>query len=1333
MKVQHIPCGSPANESERKAILFLMNKLQAEPGDGEWILFTNWLFSVTNRVQSDEIDILLIGPPGVRVIEVKHWDDKWARDHQEQVTHEVEKLTNKVKKIATTVRNHEPAVGFVEGCILLTRETSALKNLRSQPIRGIPFLGLTDWKTLLEVKNQHWTAVQVKNLCRMLEPRSAVALEGDLRRFGGLVNLELITPPDERFHRIYKGRHSVRQDKVILHLYDLSAHPDKNAEQLARREFEALQRAQRFRWAPRILDSFHDAPGYPGEMYYFSLVDPSAPALHERLIDTGWKTRDRLAFALESLRALKEMHHPGEESTPIIHRNLTPATIRIRHDGIPIFTGFHWARIPTETSIAPAQMIPNEWEQAAAPEIRQAGLAAASERSDLYSLCFSLRLLFENQTDDDLARQAGQLLEGGLQERPEERETPDQIMEGIGVLLGQSLHKPTLPPARFWTEDQTVHFHGREYRIVSYLGGGGIGTTFKVIEFDRTTQEDLGTYVGKVVHSRDHGGRVLNAYNRARHCLGRSPGLSAIYEVATEWKDNDFVALMTWIEGAPLSDFIGVFPLLAEELGEKSPEVLAVRWIRNLCAALHDLHKHGLIHGDVSPRNIIVSGQDVVLTDYDFVTKIGEPRWGSGTELYCAPLLAGDTPAQAADDLYALAASFFHVLTEKEPFLWEGRRDKARGLHWDEHDLENYPKLSTFLHRAADPDPSRRFASVEEALTFLKDYTQEELPVEICVPEVIAPREVQEGRVEWLYSLLQSYPGSQWGNQETRGLDTPFAAQTYVETRLEETLLREIRTRQIRLVILCGNAGDGKTALLQHLAQQLGFGSHQSAERIIELRLEDGPLVRINLDGSAAWQGRSSDELLNEFLGPFQSGDPAEDIVHLLAINDGRLLEWIDSVGPTALTNKLTSFLLDDPDPDPSRAFHVRFINLNDRSLVGGLNPGRTKIETTFLDRLVDRLYGGEQAEAIWKPCLNCAARDRCRVFQAQTVFGPDSLPMKESEATRRRARERLFEALQAVHLRGEVHITTRELRAALVYILFGIHACEEYHNESASQVLPYPYWDQVFAAEAAARQGEVLRELIRFDPAFEAHPQIDRYLISQPSPDDRRTAPRYPHLSLASARRRAYFEWTEAHLEEIAWDQAALGLARGRHLDAFRRIPLEQAGMGHEGRKRLCEKLCAGISRLENLPPQAYKREGKVPLRITPRTPTETAFWVEKPLERFRLEADLPVNAEGFDILHRQAYLIYEYQDGQRERLRLGAELFYLLMEIAEGYQLVDVSTDDTFAHLSIFVQRLAREDERSLMAYNPMNEETIYNLAARIEQGPNDPVQNLVLIPVE
>ena len=63
------PClraGPAVNESERKAFEQLKARLTAEPGGDEWILLTNLTFSATHRRQSDEIDIVAIGPPGSR-------------------------------------------------------------------------------------------------------------------------------------------------------------------------------------------------------------------------------------------------------------------------------------------------------------------------------------------------------------------------------------------------------------------------------------------------------------------------------------------------------------------------------------------------------------------------------------------------------------------------------------------------------------------------------------------------------------------------------------------------------------------------------------------------------------------------------------------------------------------------------------------------------------------------------------------------------------------------------------------------------------------------------------------------------------------------------------------------------------------------------------------------------------------------------------------------------------------------------------------------------------------------------------------------------------------
>ncbi len=1326
MKPVHYPCGPAANESELKAIEHLKRMLQSEPGGQEWLLLTNLSFSVTHQLQSDEIDIVAVGPPGVQILEVKHWTTTWVNAHKDLVEQEADRITYKARKIGTTLRKFFPQLPRVDGVIFLTQDPSKVKALSGMEVRGVQFRTLIEWRDALNLgASEVFSPQEVRRLGHVLEPKSAMATEGRLRRLAGYVNLELQTAQDERFHRVYKGNHPARRDRVVLHLYDLSAIDDKSAETKAKREFEALIRLQLYSWAPRILDSYQPVPGYAGEMYFFTLVDPAAPCLEERESDKVWPPRGRLEFARNCVRALKELHCAGERGEPIVHRNLTPRTILVKHDNTPIFTGFERARVPFEQSVASSSLPETDDPLIVAPEVRTLGLTAADSRSDGYSLCASLARLFKG-LEDDLSRRSLEVLSRGLHEEPDQRAELQELETRLSELLGESVPLPAPPPARYWTEDQIVRFRERDYRIVSRLGSGGVGITFKVVEIDRTTKEELGTYVAKVAHERETGQRVLKAYSLVRSHLGRHTGLSTIFEVAKEWRENDLIALMTWVEGAPLCDYIGVFPLLADEHQELSSETLALRWLRAMCEALDVLHRNGLIHGDVSPRNMIVSGTDIVLTDYDFVSKIGEPIVAPGTIIYSSPSREEKLPACPADDLYALAASFFHVVFEREPFYYSGELNKKRGLNWEGIDRSEYPILAPFLDKATHPDPTQRFANAAEALRALQTPEVTSMDETKIIPIATV---LQEERIEWLRWLLQSYPGSRWGNPETRGLDTEFAERTYVPTMLEETLLRDIRERRIRLVILCGNAGDGKTALLQHLSVQLGLGKHKSAQRIIEGITEDGLIVRMHLDGSAAWRGRSADDLLDEFLAPFQDGAPDEDIVHLLAVNDGRLLEWIEHAealrgeNETPLTKALYELLQREAAAQES---FIRFINLNQRSLVGGIMPDGQQIETGFLNRLIDQLYGGDKASEIWSPCRSCSAKERCEVFRAARIFGPDGVPEIAEQAIRARARQRLFEALQAIHLRGETHITVRELRAALAYILFGIHFCDDYHG--AIDRAPLPYWDRAFAPDSPGRQGEVLRELLQFDPALEAHPQIDRHLVSQPLIDDSKTAPRYPELSLASARRRAYFEWTPDDIEQIAGDPGALDLARGQHLRLFRNLPL----MTDPERAMLCERLCGGISRLEDLPPQALDRTGVVPLRVTPRTPTETAFWVEKPLSSFRLEADLPPETEGVERLHRRAYLIYQYRDGHEERLRLGADLFHLLLELHDGYQLGDISTDDTFAHLSIFVQRLVREDERHLLAWNPMQDEVIYQVSTALPNSESGSRQRLVLTPL-
>lgn len=59
------------------------------------MLLTNVMFSVSHVLQSDEIDLVAIGPPGVRIIEVKHWNPQWVKYNGLTVEAEADRVSMK--------------------------------------------------------------------------------------------------------------------------------------------------------------------------------------------------------------------------------------------------------------------------------------------------------------------------------------------------------------------------------------------------------------------------------------------------------------------------------------------------------------------------------------------------------------------------------------------------------------------------------------------------------------------------------------------------------------------------------------------------------------------------------------------------------------------------------------------------------------------------------------------------------------------------------------------------------------------------------------------------------------------------------------------------------------------------------------------------------------------------------------------------------------------------------------------------------------------------------------------------------------------------------------
>ncbi|HCA80933.1 MAG TPA: hypothetical protein DEP53_14490, partial [Bacteroidetes bacterium] len=62
---------------------------------------------------------------------------------------EADRVTNKARKVGTTLRRVLPELPCVDGAILLTQEPSKVKRLAGQEVRGVLFYTLIDWKAVI--------------------------------------------------------------------------------------------------------------------------------------------------------------------------------------------------------------------------------------------------------------------------------------------------------------------------------------------------------------------------------------------------------------------------------------------------------------------------------------------------------------------------------------------------------------------------------------------------------------------------------------------------------------------------------------------------------------------------------------------------------------------------------------------------------------------------------------------------------------------------------------------------------------------------------------------------------------------------------------------------------------------------------------------------------------------------------------------------------------------------------------------------------------------------------------------------------------------------------
>src|SRR5438309_2984529 len=255
-------------------------------------------------------------------------------------------------------------------------------------------------------------------------------------------------------------------------------------------------------------------------------------------------------------------------------------------------------------------------------------------------------------------------------------------------------------------------FDGR-YRIIRKLGAGGMANVYLAED------QELGRRVAIKILDDRHAAddSFIERFRReAKNAAGLShPNIVSIYDRGEA--EGTYYIAMEYLAGRSLKELI--------VSRGPTPIRIAIDYTRQMLAALGFAHRHGIVHRDIKPHNVVVNGDG-----RSKVTDFGIARSGAsqmtevgsiiGTAQYLSPEQARGAPVDQRSDLYSVGIVLYEMLTGRVPFVGDTPLEIAMkhlsAIPTPPSELRpDIPHdLDLVVLRALAKDPEDRYQSAEE-------------------------------------------------------------------------------------------------------------------------------------------------------------------------------------------------------------------------------------------------------------------------------------------------------------------------------------------------------------------------------------------------------------------------------------------------------------------------------------------------------------------------------------------------------------------------------------------------------------------------------------------